>query len=114
YPIERYVEAITQASIVHARSSQVFDNPIFRDSEASARSREPSQVMLTGLVGVPWQDVATDASIWDPDKMEQRSSYEVWNDTIDFASNSVTRGDLLVGNPPLDPFLTPSIAPRTS
>src|SRR5690606_34632764 len=70
--------------------------------------------MLTGLVGVRWQDVATDASIWDPDNMEERRYYEVWNDTIDFASNSVTRGDLLVGNPPLDPFLTPSIAPRTS
>lgn len=58
YPISRYVDALTRPMIA-SRSGAMVQNPLF----AAGTKRQPSQVVLTGIVGVPWQDLADDASL---------------------------------------------------
>lgn len=60
YPIDRYVDALTQTMITDA-SGQVVPNPIFSDlvtSDSITEVRSQDLVFLAGIVGVPWQDIA--------------------------------------------------------
>lgn len=62
YPTQRYVNALTELSICPSQPSldvadcpgMVVENPLF------AGGRAPASVFLTGIVGVPWQDIAAD------------------------------------------------------
>lgn len=58
YPIERYRDALTRQTVFQRSDGQAVANPIF-----VGRQRHPSQVILTGIVGVPWQDVADEQSL---------------------------------------------------
>lgn len=58
-PVERYIEGLTRQKIFDD-DDQVVPNPLFA---GPAPHRHPSQVILTGIVGVPWQDVADKASL---------------------------------------------------
>jgi hypothetical protein len=51
YPIERYVEALSEPTISD-RLGNVVPNPLF----AGRRSKD--MIVLAGVVGVPWQDIA--------------------------------------------------------
>ncbi len=57
YPISRYTQGLTRQFQLDRNRSPV-PNPIF-----AGQQRHPSQVILTGIVGVPWQDLATDNSL---------------------------------------------------
>ncbi|WP_437284433.1 hypothetical protein [Sorangium sp. So ce406] len=60
YPIERYTEALTSPT-VWTRNGDVVPNPIFSDldpEDGNTRTRGPQHVVFTGIVGVPWQDLA--------------------------------------------------------
>ncbi|WP_437954516.1 hypothetical protein WME76_23340 [Sorangium sp. So ce119] len=60
YPIERYTEALTSPT-VPARNGDLVPNPIFSDldpEDDNTRTRGPQHVVFTGIVGVPWQDLA--------------------------------------------------------
>ena len=59
YPTQRYVNALTKP-LVENRARQLVPNPIFVGETGNQRPK--SQVVLAGIVGVPWQDIATDAS----------------------------------------------------
>jgi len=61
YPIQRYVEAL-QSRTVTARDGKSVANPLFA-APAGALARDRSLVYLAGIVGVPWQDIADDASL---------------------------------------------------
>jgi hypothetical protein len=96
YPVERYVEALQSPTLTVFRDTSA-PNPLF---EGVAR-----RVFFTAVVGVPWQDVARDAS--DP--------------TQGFQSNAemLTRGtwDVIVGDPaanvqPSDPLMIQHPDPR--
>lgn len=63
YPIERYLKGLTESQ-VQARSGAMLPNPLFQ-APAGSTHRDPSRVFLLGIVGVPWQDVADDASLSD-------------------------------------------------
>ena len=95
YPVQRYVDGLTQP-MVAARDGSMVPNPIF------AGDRSPELVMMAGIVGVPWQDVAvsphTLASGYAP------------ADQIDW---SLVLGDPTTGTPPGDPLMIKSVAPRT-
>ncbi|HEY8943860.1 MAG TPA: hypothetical protein VIM73_06355 [Polyangiaceae bacterium] len=56
YPISRYVDALTKDT-VRGRDNTIKPNPLIH-----AR-RDKSLVFLAGIVGVPWQDVATKESL---------------------------------------------------
>jgi hypothetical protein len=59
-PVERYIEGLTRQHIFDDDGT-VVPNPLF--AGAPEPRRHPSQVILTGIVGVPWQDVADKASL---------------------------------------------------
>lgn len=60
YPVDRYVQALTSAT-VQDRSGQIVPNPLFSDlnpSDANSTIRDPGLVVLGGILGVPWQEIA--------------------------------------------------------
>jgi len=57
YPISRYTDALTRQT-AWGSDGEIGANPIF-----VGLMRHPSQVILTGIVGVPWQDLADKASL---------------------------------------------------
>jgi len=130
YPTDRYVAGLTQSLIVNSHTGESTPNPLLAD-------RRPDLVFLAGIVGVPWQDVATDASLSDPSTLVYRTAEELAEVDADLGAS---RWELLLGRPglpsdspacrpgngaappeecgqapapPLDPFLVESIAPRS-
>ncbi|HEX2871695.1 MAG TPA: hypothetical protein VHP33_10570 [Polyangiaceae bacterium] len=61
YPIERYQQGLTDQLVLQRSTAQLVANPIF-----AGRQRHPSQVIFSGIVGVPWQDLADKASLGGP------------------------------------------------
>lgn len=91
-------------------------NPLFTNlSGAPAFERDTSQVFLAGIVGVPWQDLATPDTLNDPQRLEYLTAPEL--SRVD-ARLGVTRWQIILGDPvtftpPLDPFMRESPAPRS-
>jgi hypothetical protein len=73
YPTRRYVEGLTQPRIcpqwdaggpIGCDANTRVPNPLFNNSpDGTGTSRDPGLIYLAGIVGVPWQDIATDDSI---------------------------------------------------
>jgi hypothetical protein len=59
-PISRYADALTR-QFQFDRAKVPVKNPLF-----AGGIRHPSQVVYVGIVGVPWQDLADDASLEGP------------------------------------------------
>jgi hypothetical protein len=64
YPVQRYVDGFTKPEIPNRRGEMV-RNPLFSDLTCPAgvpctAPRDNSLVLVTGIVGVPWQDIAVD------------------------------------------------------
>lgn len=95
YPVERYVEALTEPTVA-TRDGQVVPNPLF----AAGRSSE--LVVMAGILGVPWQDVANDPKVL--------ASGYLGATAIDW---SLLLPDRETGAPPLDPLMIESVAPRS-
>jgi len=89
-PLSRYVAALTSKTLDDGSP-----NPLLA-------TRDRSQVVLAGIVGVPWQDIARDPS--DLTKGYKTASEIQW--------------DVIAGDPqnyvdPTDPFMKPSVDPRS-
>ena len=94
-PVDRYVKGFTQPMIVD-RDGAVVENPLF----ASARS--PKLFLFTGILGVPWQDLAVNPQ----------------NLTTGYLQAPLIDWTLFFGTPetgdlPGDPLMRESIAPRS-
>jgi hypothetical protein len=61
-PVQRYITGFTSPTVSN-RSGQTVPNPLFYDSATATQTRDASHVFLLGIVGVPWQDVSTPASL---------------------------------------------------
>jgi hypothetical protein len=62
YSVDRYTQGLTSA-LVPNRQGDLVPNPIFSDlnlADDITSIRGPGNVLLTGIVGVPWQDIARD------------------------------------------------------
>ncbi|APR88016.1 Hypothetical protein A7982_13365 [Minicystis rosea] len=113
YPLDRYVTGLTQP-LVPTRDGNMVPNPIFADldlTDGDTTTRDPSMVLLTYIVGVPWQDLARDPQ--QPEKGLKNNSemskldsngHSTWNYVIGDPTNYV---------PPVDPLMIESAAPRT-
>jgi len=105
YPLERYIDGLTK-STVRDRSGQEVPNPIFQASGGQP-PRPKNLVLLAGIVGVPWQDIATDDSLTGDGlsylTASELTKRERWA-TILGGSD---------GSPPADPLMLESITPRT-
>ncbi|MGC4093327.1 MAG: hypothetical protein QM756_36635 [Polyangiaceae bacterium] len=91
-------------------------NPLFSNlSGAPAFDRDGSQVFLAGIVGVPWQDLATADTLHDPARLEYLTAPEL---ALYDQALGMTRWDLILGDPitygaPRDPFMQEASWPRT-
>ncbi|MFC1642726.1 hypothetical protein ACFL5O_08590 [Myxococcota bacterium] len=97
-PTQRYVDALTQLTVESRSGSEQLANPLF------AEGRDPSQVTLIPIVGVPWQDLWTEPVDDTTPLTLKRPSALPW--------------DEILGNPtgyerPLDPFMVESVDPRS-
>ncbi|WP_434041235.1 MULTISPECIES: hypothetical protein [Sorangium] len=127
YPIERYIEALTSPT-VPARNGDLVPNPIFSDldpEDDNTRTRGPQHIVFTGIVGVPWQDLARQNADGVPDLVGG----------LDAGGNPVgglkdageldapvpggfsSTWEIVLGDPanhvaPADPFMIESQAPR--
>jgi hypothetical protein len=117
YPVKRYVDGLRNATVPDYKNVQQ-PNPLYSPSKNPAYAKlvprtDPSLVYLAGVVGVPWQSIATADTLEEPEKLKFRTT-----------SASVSEGgidwDLILGNPnasppvpPKDPFMRESVEPRT-
>jgi len=114
YPTDRYVEGFSSPQIVNL-VGELVPNPIFSDldpTDDDTGVRDPSQVIVAGIVGVPWQDLARDHQ--NP-AAGMKSAAELAA-PIDAAGHSTW--DVILGSPatngvPLEPLMIESTLPRT-
>ena len=87
-------------------------NPLYTDLNAdvpdTAATRDPSLVYLAAIVGVPWQDIATEDTRDTPDQLR----YMTFAQLRDENRFAVIAGDIYNNVPPTDPFMVESIQPR--
>lgn len=109
YPVERYVDGLTRRRVVDTHHcSQEDDCPLVDNPLFEGESRTPRGVFVLSLVGVPWQDLATENSL---------SGGELTYQAEEGALGAAV-WDLIVGDPsryvaPEDPFMIESVQPRT-
>ena len=106
-PISRYTTALTNPQI-SAGDGTAVDNPLLA-ARAGAGPRSPTLISVSVIVGVPWQDLATEASLSSTTELSYLKPAELV---------STARWPMLVGSaqdnqPPGDPFMIESIAPRS-
>src|SRR5262249_16725190 len=71
-PIQRYADGLLNPTITN-RAGKLVNNPLY----SNAVSRDPSTVFVTAIVGVPWQDLATDDTRDDPNRLQYLSGVEL-------------------------------------
>jgi hypothetical protein len=111
YPTDRYIQALTSATLtLQSDGLTVVPNPLYDTTGSASLPRDPSLVFLAGIVGVPWQDLADDAS--------QTGTGLTYLTATELVSKG--RWGLLLGDPsasppvpPSDPFMIKSVAPRS-
>lgn len=113
YGIDRYREALTNATITNRKGEPV-TNPLFMDlnpNDTNTAIRDPGLVFLAGIVGVPWQDIARDPS--DLTKGFKNSD-ELRAPVGNFASAwEIILGDPASYKPPADPFMIETVDKRS-
>ena len=113
YPIERYVNALSNATVPD-RSGQLVANPIFSDldlADGNTLVRDPGLVLYTGIVGVPWQDVAKNPA-------DLKQGFKTAGELTQPNANGQTTWDIILGDTaaygsPLDPFMIESVDMRS-
>jgi hypothetical protein len=100
YPTNRYVQALTSYTIDPRFSGRPVQNPLF-----ASGARGPDSVVLMGMVGVPWQDLAREP-IENYGPIEYMTADELYENE---------RWDMILGSEdrePLDPLMLESVDPR--
>ncbi|WP_437302721.1 hypothetical protein [Sorangium sp. So ce388] len=129
YPIERYTQALSSPTVLD-RNGDLVPNPIFSDlnpEDDNSRIRGPQHVVFTGVVGVPWQDLARLNAEGQPDLLDGlnqdglpvggiKSAAELGDPLPGGGVSSTWR--VILGDPasnvsPADPFMVESRAPRS-
>jgi hypothetical protein len=90
-------------------------NPLFQNlSGAPAFERDVSQVFLAGILGVPWQDIATTETRSDPTRLEYLTASDLgrFDPAIGADRWQLILGDPSTLMPPLDPFMRESVGSR--
>jgi len=99
YETSRYVDALTKKTLpLQSAPGKFVKNPLFDGGNSRRGDRDPSLVFLAGIVGVPWQDIADDASLRGPG-LTYLTAQEL---------TAKGRWRALLGDPSADPPLPPS------
>jgi hypothetical protein len=112
-PIDRYVKALT-SKLIPNRAGELVPNPIFSDlnlNDDISSVRDNGLVFLTGIVGVPWQDIARDP-------YDLKKGFKSPDEMLEKNMNGKDTWEVVVGDPPsyvppADPHMIESIAPRS-
>jgi hypothetical protein len=112
YPVQRYIDGFTKPQVPNRRQELV-PNPLFADlgctpGTACVPPRDRGLVLVTGIVGVPWQDIAVDPNdLTNGYKTAQElRDQNVWANIVGDPLNAT--GPV----PPRDPHMIESIRPR--
>jgi len=113
HPIRRYVHGLTGREVI-TRTGQSVPNPLYAPNptypELEPRANS-SLVFLVGIVGVPWQDIATDDSLdVNAPTMRYLSAHEI--EARGLWDQILGRPEARPPVPPSDPFMVESVAPR--
>lgn len=117
YSTDRYVQAFSNAMIPD-RDGQLVPNPIFSDldpTDGNFNIRDAGLVFFTGIVGVPWQDIARDKT----DLKKGFKTASELNAPLDPTNpNSPSTWQVILGNPatntkPLDPLMHETFQKRS-
>lgn len=117
YPVERYIDGLSQPIIVDARTGEQVRNPLYLDQTGRWR-RSPKWVFFTSIVGVPWQDLATAGTLEAASDLEYLGAAELAARNVSVGAQQYSRWDLMIGDQaqniaPLDPFMIESIDGRS-
>jgi hypothetical protein len=120
YPTDRYVSALKNKSIyLQSNGNVVVANPLYDSAGTGKAPRDTSLVFLAGIVGVPWQDIADEASQTDPMGLTYLTAKELA--APDPKQGGKTRWDFLLGSPgasppvpPADPFMVETPVARAA
>jgi len=112
YPIDRYQQAF-MSTMVTNRAGELVPNPIFMDlnpNDPITAVRGPERVLFTGIVGVPWQDIARD-------KNDASKGFKDADELNASVAGVGTTWDLILGDPgngvaPKDPLMIESMQKR--
>ncbi|HEY4157320.1 MAG TPA: hypothetical protein VGM29_04450, partial [Polyangiaceae bacterium] len=112
YPTARYVNALTSPticsdtqdpSLTGVNCASPVANPLFdvriNGPRSDIQPRDPSLIFLGGIIGVPWQDLATSDTLMDPNALAYMSA-------DDLTANG--RWDVILGDPSASPPVPPS------
>src|SRR6478736_741934 len=111
YDTSRYVDALTKPTVpLQSTRGVAVKNPLFDPGTSRRAARDPSLVFLAGIVGVPWQDIADDASL-----SGAGLNYLTAKELTAQGRWSAVIGDPTAKppQPPSDPFMVESIEPRS-
>ena len=106
-PTSRYVSALTEYQVPRRSTGELTDNPLFQAPPGQPR-RARDMVYLAGIVGVPWQDVADDAS-----RAGAGLRYLTAQELEMTGRWPTILGEPALHVPPADPFMRESTAPRS-
>lgn len=102
FPVDRYVGALTRPKLDDGTWNPLFCSEPSADGTAcSVTARDPSRILLAGIVGVPWQLIARDTN--DLSKGYLPSADIDWE---------AVAGDPAKYVDPSSPFMRPSVDPR--
>jgi hypothetical protein len=107
YPVGRYIEGLTSLTVRDFQNN-VVPNPLYMDlSGANAPTRPQSLVFLAGIIGVPWQDIATDDTRDNPNDLRYLTATEItrqgrWEMILGDPSRNVPPTDALMFESPFD------------
>lgn len=117
YPVDRYVTGL-RAQKIPNRTGELVDNPLLS-------GRPAGRVVLAGIVGVPWQDIARTNAEGEPDLV---GGLDVLDNVVGGVKNASelllpvagfqSAWDIILGDPdtlvpPADPLMIESIDPRS-
>lgn len=99
YDTERYVTGLTRSTLpLPSDPTQTVINPLYAPAPGQP-PRDPALVFLAGIVGVPWQDIATADSLVSPSALQFLSASEL---------EAQGRWSQLLGDPEASPPVPPS------
>lgn len=107
YPIERYSDALTNP-MVKNRAQELVPNPLLAARDGKG-PRSATLISVSLIVGAPWQDLATTASL----NAGHELQYLGGAGLADNQRWPLLVGDRAAGTPPTDPFMRESVAERS-
>jgi hypothetical protein len=112
YPLDRYTQAFMEPQVTN-RAGELVPNPIFSDlnpADDITAVRDAARVLVAGIVGVPWQNIARDPK-------DASRGFKDWKEMLLPVGGYATVWEVISGVPsanvaPKDPLMYESVKPR--